>query len=265
MRQSPQSCVREGGPSAVPAQNVKVFIPTGEGSGMLAQPAMPRELSVDEVKEIIQLYATAARNAIDAGFDGVEIHGANGYLPNQFMSVHANKRTDEYGGPLNNRLRFLKEVVEAVSAAIGADRVGVRFAPLFTSTDEEDRTYLGIVEENPHETYIGAISLLEKAGIAYISMAEADWENAPDMPVSFRQAVRGAFSGTILYAGKYSKDKATGLIESGLGDLVGFGRPFIANPDLPARIENDWPLNLLNPATLYGGAEEGYTDYPAYR
>ncbi|MEQ5055319.1 hypothetical protein ABN154_26515 [Klebsiella michiganensis] len=181
------------------------------------------------------------------------------------MSVHANKRTDEYGGPLNNRLRFLKEAVEAVSDAIGAERVGVRFAPLFSSTVEEDRTYLGIVEDNPHETYVGAISLLEKAGIAYISMAEADWDNAPEMPLSFRKAVRGAFSGAILYAGKYSKEKALKLVESGLGDLIGFGRPFIANPDLPARMENNWPLNELNPATLYGGAEEGYTDYPSYR
>ncbi|MGQ5289265.1 alkene reductase [Pectobacterium actinidiae] len=253
------------GPSSVPAENVKVFIPTGEGTGTLAQPAVPRALSVDEIKEIIQMYSTAARNAIEAGFDGVEIHSANGYLPNQFMSVHANKREDEYGGSLENRLRFLKEVVEAVSDAIGAERVGVRFAPLFTSTEDENRTYLGLVEDNTHETYLAAVNVLENAGIAYVSIAEADWDDAPEMPESFRKAVRASFSGAILYAGKFTTDKAHRIIESGMGDLTGFGRPFIANPDLPERIENGWPLNELDAATLYGGAEKGYTDYPEHR
>ncbi|WP_414501303.1 alkene reductase [Zymobacter sp. IVIA_12111.31 C1] len=252
-------------PSALQAKSVKVFIPTGEGTGELVQPGLPRALSVEEIKEIVQLYATAARNAIDAGFDGVEIHSANGYLPNQFLSMHTNQRQDEYGGSLSNRLRFLKEIVEAVAEAIGAERVGVRFAPLFTSTDDTDRTYLGLVEDNPHETYLAAVSMLENAGVAYVSIAEADWDDAPEMPESFRQAMRSAFSGAILYAGKYTAEKARRIVDAGLGDLIGFGRPFIANPDLPARLAHDWPLNPLDAATMYGGTDKGYTDYPLYQ
>lgn len=150
------------------------------------------------------LYAQAARNAMDAGFDGVAIHAANGYLVNQFLSAHANTRTDAYGGSLENRLRFLREIVEAVGKAVGPQRMGVRFTPLFTSTGE-DQVYIGLVEE------------------------------------------RGAR-----------------LVEAGLADLIAFGRPYIANPDLPERIANGWPLNPLNPVTLYGGAEAGLTDYPRY-
>lgn len=134
---------------------------------------MPRALSNAEVKKLVQLYAQAARNALAAGFDGVEIHCANGYLVNQFISAHSNHREDEYGGSLNNRLRFLREVVEAVAEVVGADRLGVRFAPLFEST-EEDRVYMGLVEDDPHVTYIEAIKILEEVGIAYLSIAEAD-------------------------------------------------------------------------------------------
>lgn len=196
------------GPSAITANQVKVFIPTGPGEGALAEPTAPRALSNSEVKDVVKLYADAARNALDAGFDGVEIHGANGYLPNQFLSIHTNHRDDEYGGSLENRLRFLSEVVEAVAAVVGPDRMGVRFAPLFTSTDDNTRTYLGLVEDDPHTTYIEAIKVLEKVGIAYVSLAEADWENAPEMPEDFRRAVRQTFSGSIMYAGKYTAEKA---------------------------------------------------------
>ena len=162
-----------------------------------------------------------------------------------------------------NRLRFLREIVAAVADAIGADRMGVRFTPLFESTDQ-DRVYIGLVEEDPHATYIEAIKVLENAGVAYLSIAEADWDNAPDLPVSFRQAVRETFSGRIIYAGKYTIERGARLLDTGLADMIAFGRTFIANPDLPARIANDWPLNALDPATLYGGGEKGFTDYPAY-
>ncbi|WP_339648426.1 alkene reductase [Halopseudomonas pelagia] len=252
------------GPSTLPANNVKVFIETAPGAGALTDPSTPRALSNAEVKEIVQLYAQAARNALEAGFDGVEIHCANGYLVNQFISAHSNFRTDEYGGSLHNRLRFLREVTQAVADVVGADRLGVRFAPLFASTDEE-RVYLGMVEENPHETYIKAIKVLEEIGIAYLSLAEADWEDAPELPDSFRSAVRETFSGRILYAGKYTAQRAEGAISAGWADLIAFGRPFIANPDLPDRIANDWPLNPLDAASVYGGTEQGYIDYPAYQ
>ncbi|WHI51936.1 alkene reductase [Microbulbifer sp. MLAF003] len=251
-------------PSAIRADAVKVFIETGPGQGALAEPSEPRALTTEEVKELVQLYAQAARNALEAGFDGVELHCANGYLVNQFISEHTNQRDDEYGGSLENRLRFLKEIVAAVSAEVGNDRLGVRFAPLFESTDE-DRVYLGLVESDPHTTYIEAIKLLNEAGIAYLSLAEADWDNAPDLPENFYQEVRDIFGGRIMYAGKYSPEKALRVLQAGNGDIFGFGRPFIANPDLPIRIRNDWPLNKVDPETMYGGTDEGYTDYPSYQ
>lgn len=249
--------------SAIATDRVSVFIETAPGAGELVTPSAPRALSTDEVQELVQLYIQAARNAMDAGFDGIELHCANGYLVNQFISAHSNVRTDPYGGSLHNRLRFLREVVAGVAERIGKEKVGVRFAPLFTTTDEA-RTYLGLVEEDPHTTYIEAIKVLEAVGIAYLSIAEADWDDAPEMPLTFRRAVRDTFSGAIIYAGRYNAETGAQLLESGLADLVAFGRPFMANPDLPARIANDWPLNPLNPATVYGGNAEGYVDYPTY-
>jgi len=264
-RVSHNSLQPEGGapvaPSAIRADAVKVFIETGPGEGALADPSEPRELSTEEVQQLVELYAQAARNALEAGFDGVELHCANGYLINQFISEHTNQRTDQYGGSLENRLRFLAEVVAAVSAVVGPERMGVRFAPLFESTDE-DRVYLGLVESDPHQTYIEAIRVLQRAGIAYLSLAEADWDNAPDLPSDFYAAVRDTFRGTILYAGKYSAQKAVNVLEAGHGDIFGFGRPFIANPDLPHRIRNSLALNDVDPTTMYGGTDVGYTDYP---
>lgn len=250
-------------PSAIPASQVKVFIETAPGSGMLSEPSMPRELTTAEVRELVQYYAQAARNALQAGFDGVELHCANGYLVNQFISAHSNQRGDEYGGSLDNRLRFLREVTQAVAEVVGPQRLGVRFAPLFSSTDEE-RVYLGLVEDDPQATYLAAIRHLEELGIAYLSLAEADWEGAEELPESFRWAVRRAFSGRILYAGRYDAPRAAAAIEAGWADLIGFGRSFIANPDLPTRIANGWPLNALDSASMYGGTAQGYTDYPRY-
>ena len=250
-------------PSAIAANNVKVFIETAPGIGALADPSIPRALSTDEVKELVQLYAQAARNALAAGFDGVEIHCANGYLVNQFISAQSNQREDEYGGSLHNRLRFLGEIVQAVADVVGADRLGIRFAPLFEST-VEDRVYMGLVEDDPHTTYIEAIKLLEDAGIAYLSIAEADWDNAPELPDDFRREVRQTFSGRIIYAGRYTAERGACMLDAGLADLIAFGRPFIANPDLPKRIANAWPLNAVDPSSMYGGTEKGYIDYPTY-
>ncbi|MFT5652989.1 MAG: N-ethylmaleimide reductase [Psychromonas sp.] len=252
------------GPSAIMADNVKVFVETGPNEGALANPSEPRALTSEEVGELVKMYAQAARNALEAGFDGVELHCANGYLVNQFISEHSNNRDDQYGGSLTNRLRFLKEIVAAVSDVVGAERLGVRFAPLFASTNET-RVYLGLVESDPHNTYVEAVKVLEQAGIAYLSIAEADWDNAPDLPESFYKAVRFEFSGRIIYAGKYTVEKAVNILAKGYGDLFAFGRPFIANPDLPERIANNWPLNEADPATMYGGSELGYSDYPYYK
>lgn len=240
-----------------------MFIETGPGQGILADPSMPRSLTTEDIKELVQLYKQAAMNAKKAGFDGVELHCANGYLVNQFISEHTNFRDDKYGGNLENRLRFLKEITTAVVEVFGKEHVGVRFAPLFEST-EEDRVYLGLVESDPHTTYIEAIKLLNDINIAYLSLAEADWDNAPDLPDTFYQAVRETFSGTIMYAGKYTADKAKMVLENGYGDIFGFGKPFIANPDLPSRIKNNLQLNPVDPTTMYGGTDQGYTDYPTY-
>lgn len=248
-------------PSAIRATAVKVFIETGPGEGALAAPSAPRELMTAEVKELVELYRLAAQNAKRAGFDGVELHSANGYLINQFISEHTNHRTDEYGGSLTNRLRFLREVTEAVISVFGNDRVGVRFAPLFETTDEE-RVYLGLVEKDPHETYIQAAKMLNGLCIGYLSIAEADWDNSLDLPESFRQALRDTFSGPIMYSGRYTYDKANCILAQGYGDLFGFGRTFIANPDLPHRLSNGLPLNSVDHTTLYGGGERGYIDYP---
>ncbi|MEZ9157648.1 alkene reductase [Vibrio lentus] len=250
-------------PSAILADAVKVFIETAPGEGDLADPSMPRELSTSEVKALVEMYAQAARNAVEAGFDGVELHCANGYLVNQFISAHTNHRTDEYGGNLENRLRFLKEITQAVADVVGKDKVGVRFAPLFETTDEV-RVYLGMVEEDTHETYVEAIKLIDEIGVGYLSLAEADWDGAPDLPDSFYQAVRANFSGLVMYAGKYTAEKATSMIAKGYGDIFGFGRPFIANPDLPDRIKNGWSLNEVDPNTMYGGTNIGYSDYSFY-
>nr|GFA07014.1 N-ethylmaleimide reductase [Tanacetum cinerariifolium] len=199
-------------PSAIAAANAKAFIETAPGAGQLVVPPVPRALSVEEIRELVELYAQAAKNAIEAGFDGVEIHAANGYLVNQFISEHSNHREDEYGGSLENRLRFLREIVTAVADAVGGDRLGVRFAPLFASTDEE-RVYIGLVESDPHHTYLEAIKVLENAGVAYVSIAEADWDNAPELPETFRRAVREGFTGRIIYAGRYTTEPHVGLVK----------------------------------------------------
>lgn len=245
--------------SAVLADGVKVFVdPTGKGPedgvGEMIQHSMPRELTIPEIKQIIQEYAQAAKNAIAAGFDGVELHGANGYLIEQFIDSQTNRRTDEYGGTLENRLRFLRDVVTAVIDAVGKDRVGVRQAPL--------TTLMGAIDDDPETTYLEAAKFLNDSGIAYIHIAEADWENAPVMPIAFKEAYRRAFSGTLIYAGKYTKERAEEALQNGWADLIAFGRPFIANPDLPYRLEHDLPLNEPIREKFFGGGAAGYTDYP---
>lgn len=248
--------------SAILADGVKVFLdPEGkgpsDGAGEMVQHSMPTELTVSQIKSIIADFVHAAKNAILAGFDGVELHGANGYLIEQFIDSQTNLRSDAYGGSLENRLRFLKEVATAVADAIGPEKVGVRQAPL--------TTLMGATDDNPEETYIAAAKMLNEIGIAYIHIAEADWDNAPIMPVAFKEAYREAFKGTLIYAGKYTKERADEALAKGWTDLVAFGRPFIANPDLPYRLANNLPLNEPDKTKFFGGAEKGYIDYPLYQ
>ncbi|RTR32130.1 alkene reductase [Shewanella atlantica] len=242
--------------SALKADGVKVFIDNGTEEPGFVDVVEPREMTKTDIKQVIGEYRQAALNAIEAGFDGIELHAANGYLINQFIDSKANMRTDEYGGSIENRLRFLGEVVEAMTDAIGADRVGVRLAP-FTSLN-------GTVDATPVETYIAATALLNTLNVVYIHIAEVDWDDAPETPKVFKTSVREAYQGVLIYAGRYNEEKGVKAIEDGVADMIGFGRPFIANPDLPNRIKNGYPLALHTPETLFGGAEQGLTDYPKY-
>ncbi|WP_192890306.1 alkene reductase [Vibrio bathopelagicus] len=242
--------------SAMKAENVKVFIDNGTDEPGFVDVVEPREMTKEDIKEVVEQYRQAALNAIEAGFDGIELHAANGYLINQFIDSEANNRTDEYGGSTENRLRFLGEVVEAMVEAIGADRVGVRLAP-FTSLN-------GTVDATPVDTYTAAAELLNLYKIVYLHIAEVDWDDAPETPKAFKAAVREAFKGVLIYAGKYDSERGEQAVAEGVTDMVGFGRPFVANPDLPARIQNSFPLAPHDPNTLFGGAEKGLTDYPEY-
>lgn len=245
--------------SPLVANGVKVFIdPEGKGPqagvGEMVQHSTPRALSETEIAQVVQEFATAACKALDADFDGVEIHGANGYLINQFIDSQANSRIDDYGGSLHNRLRFLREVTEAVVAVTGHERVGVRLAPL--------TTLQGAVDDTPQATYLAAAKVLDEVGVAYIHIAEADWDDAPEMPAAFKEALRMIYRGALIYAGKYTAERAEIALCSGWADLIGFGRPFVANPDLPERLRNGWPLNVPDTGRLFGGGAAGYTDYP---
>lgn len=245
--------------SAIQAEGVKVFVDVEgrgpeNGVGEMVQHSMPRALTREEIPAIIEQYAQAARNAMAAGFDGVELHGANGYLINQFIDSRENQRTDEYGGSLTNRLRFLKEVAQAVADAIGKEKLGIRLAPL--------TTLMGSKDDTPEATYLAAASVLNDIGIAYIHIAEADWEDAPVMPAAFKEALRQVFRGTMIYSGKYTVERAEEALAKGWADLIGFGRPFIANPDLPYRLQHNLPLNQPIREQFFGGDKEGYLDYP---
>jgi N-ethylmaleimide reductase len=239
--------------SAIKAENVKVFIDNGTDEPGFVDVVEPREMTLSDINEVVGQYRQAAISALEAGFDGIELHAANGYLINQFIDSESNARTDQYGGCLENRLRFLDEVIATMVDAIGADKVGVRLAPLTTLN--------GTVDSNPAETYTEAARVLNSHKIAYLHIAEADWDDAPLMPISFKQGLREAFDGILIYAGKYTPEKAQIALAQGWADMVGFGRPFVSNPDLPARIQNGLDWTAHEPSSLFGGNKAGYTDY----
>lgn len=242
--------------SAIQAQGVNVFVAERDGTPGFVQASQPRALTVDEIHAIVDEYRQAARNAMAAGFDGVELHAANGYLVNQFIDSGANHRTDEYGGSLDNRLRFLGEVAQALIEGTGSkDRVGVRLAPLTTLN--------GCVDADPETTYTAAAKRLGELGVGYIHIAEADWDDAPHMPLAFKRRLRDVFPGTLIYAGKYNAERANAALREGWADLIAFGRPFVANPDLPERLRTGAALTPHDRNTLFGGGAQGLTDYPA--
>lgn len=218
---------------------------------------MPRALERAEIGGIIAEFGAGAARAKAAGFDGVEIHGANGYLPDQFLQDGANMRTDDYGGPIENRARFLLEVTRAAIAAFGADRVGVRLSP--------SGTYGSMSDSDPQATFGYAAAKLDELGIAYLHVVEPRIKGtelvAATEPVAVRH-LRPLFRGTMIAAGGFDRAGAEAVLEAGDADAVAFGRAFIANPDLPDRLRLGLPLTPYDRATFYGGDARGYTDYP---
>ena len=237
--------LRPVGPSAVKAEG-QVYTSKG-----LQDITEPKELTDEEIKQTIADFAQAARNAIAAGFDGVEIHGANGYLVHQFLSTNANLRTDDWGGSIEGRIRFGVEVAKAIVEAIGGDKVGIRISPA--------NPFNSIVEDDIEGTYSAFISELAKLNLAYLHFMINPMQN--DMFSRVRQWWPHTLIANTFVGDKVKSKADLALVEDGEADLVSFGRLFISNPDLPARLATDGPYNEADPSTFYGGNEVGYTDY----
>jgi N-ethylmaleimide reductase len=211
----------------------------------------PVEMSKEEVQVTIDEFVTAAKNAMEAGFDGVELHGANGYLLEQFLNPHSNQRNDEYGGSVENRIRFVAEVTNQVAAAIGKEHVGIRLSPYNQYNDQQmyDETF---------ETYDKLSREIQQAGISYIHLIDyACRQHSPELIDNIRQN----FSGAYILNGGYTLERANEVLESGQADLVSFGAPFISNPDLPYRLQKNLPLAQPDPALFFTAGEEGYINY----
>jgi N-ethylmaleimide reductase len=216
----------------------------------------PRALETDEIKGIVEDYRQAAINAMAAGFDGVEIHSANGYLLDEFLRDGTNKRTDRYGGTFENRARFLLEVTEAVATVWGADRVGIRLSPSGTFNDMTD--------SDPKTFFVYLLGQLNRFGLAYLHIVDAlESDIRHGANVINLEVLRKAYNGTLIVCGGYDQARAEEAIAEGKADAVAFGQLYIANPDLVERFNLNAPLNEPDAATFYGGNEKGYTDYPA--
>ncbi|MEO6841973.1 MAG: alkene reductase [Bradyrhizobium sp.] len=245
-------------PSAVAIPDLK----TSTAGGKVVTYETPRALETSEIPGVIDAYRQGAANALKAGFDGVEIHGANGYLIEQFLQSHTNLRTDQYGGSIENRTRFLMEVTNAVVEVWGADRVGVRLSPYGVAN--------GSGEPDPMPLYIYAVKSLDSLGLAYLHFieprssgsgrAEVNHQNVPSAMVLFRPL----WTGKLITAGGFTGEAANAAIADGHADAIAFGRIFISNPDLPRRLAHGFPLTPYNRATFYGGDAAGYTDYPEH-
>ena len=240
------------GPSAIKPAG-KIFTETGEQEFVT-----PRALELSEIPGIVRQYADGARRAKDAGFDGVEVHSANGYLLDQFLRDGSNQRTDEYGGSVENRARLLLEVTEAVTGIWGKERVGVRLSPLSGFNDMHD--------SDPVSTFSYVAQKLGALGITYLHVIEpvnSDHPMAAPGTAPIAPLLREAFGGTFMINGGYNKETGNAAIKSGDADLICFGVPFLANPDLVKRYAEDAALNTPDPSTFYGRGAKGYTDYPA--
>lgn len=224
-----------------------------------AKPSPHRALEIGEIPAIVETYRRAAERAKSAGFDGVELHGANGYLPDQFLQDGSNRRTDSYGGSIENRCRFLLEVLAQIVSVWGADRVGVRIGPA--------GTWNRMTDSNPDALFDHLAGELDRFGLAYLHIIEPRVNGSVTLvqePPIATERLRGIFRGPIVSAGGFEPDSAEAIVERGDADAVAFGRYFISNPDLPARIERHVPLAAYDRATFYTHGVHGYTDYPAY-
>ena len=221
--------------------------------------SVPKEMTAQDILHAKTEYVAAAENALFAGFDGVELHGANGYLLEEFLSPVSNIRTDKYGGNIENRCRFVLDVVAAVAKAIGKEKTGIRLSPYGVASD---MPYYPEI----HATYDCLTKELNKLDIAYIHLVDHAGMGAPAVPLEIKKLIRHNFKNTLILCGGYDKESAEAAIESGLTDFVAFGRPFINNPDLVERFKNDWPLSEdLKTDLFYSADEKGYTDYPIHK
>lgn len=246
--------LQEGGVPPVAPSALGAASKTFDGSSFV-QTSVPRALDLAEIPRVIEDYRHAARNADAAGFDAVEIHAANGYLIDQFLRDTSNTRTDAYGGSIENRVRFLREVVAAVTDVLGAGRVGVRLSPFSNANN------VGI-DSDTLAIFGAAIDVLNAAGVAFLHMVEGQTGGPRDWPAGALEALRDRFQGAYIANNGYTRETAIAAVASGKVDMVAFGKLYISNPDLAERLALDAQLNPLPTEGLYGGGAKGYTDYP---
>ncbi len=238
-------------PSAI-AIDGEGYVPSGEKKPF----ETPRALETEEIPELVKAYARATERALAAGFDGVEVHAANGYLIDEFLRDGTNKRTDRYGGSLENRMRFLNEVLDAVTAVAGVSRTGIRISPL--------QPFNGMYDSNPRETFSHVVRALNPRGLAYLHIAGMGEDEPGAAGPAFDLAdLVPLFDGPVIRNYQYDLGRAEADVTAGRADAIAFGVPFIANPDLVERIRRDAPWNDADTSTFYGGGEKGYIDYPA--
>lgn len=240
-------------PSAVKAAG-KIWT---DAEGLLEHPE-PKAFTSEQLQQTKEEYINSAKLAIEAGFDGIELHGANGYLLEQFLSPISNIRNDNYGGSVENRCRFVIETAAAVAEAIGKEKTAIRLSPY------------GVASDMPHypeieETYEDLINELNRIGLVYIHLVDHSSMGAPKVPSEIKEKIRTIFSNTLILSGAFTKESAESVLTEKRADLVAFGKPFIANPDLVERMKNNWEINQnLDFNTFYTPGEKGYTDYPFY-
>lgn len=242
------------GASAIAAAETQMYT---DQEGMLPLP-VPKEISTAEIPALIEEFVQSARYAVEAGFDGVELHGANGYLLEQFLNSASNHRTDEYGGTPARRNRFVLEVTTAVAKAIGKDKTGIRLSPFGVNGEMK-------ADENTEQQYQQLAAGLKQIGIVYLHIVDHSSLGAPAVPQSVKDAIRQAFGASIILAGGYDASRGEAAIKEGKADLIAFGRPFLSNPDLVKRMSMGAELNQPDFSTFYTPGEKGYNDYPVLK